>query len=348
MSPGRRLAITREFESGSAVYRLNGRRIRRAQEIERLNALAVPPAWTDVEIARSPRARLLARGTDAAGRVQAIYHPAFRRKQDRAKFDRVLRFAAALPALRDRIDRDLRRRSLSRERVVACVLKIVDEEYFRIGNPEYARLYRSYGVTTLRRKHVRAGSTSVVFDFVGKSGKRHTRRVADPRIARLITRLAELPGPEIFRYLEDDDGSGTSRSPDDGGQGTVRSVESRHVNAYVKRYAGEEFSVKDFRTWGGTLLAASALVAVDPEQLTTATSRAAVQRRIVQQVAERLGNTPAVTRGSYIDPRVFAAAEDPAALDRVRRARSRMRPRKYFSVDEQTAVALVSGSACYA
>lgn len=342
MSPRRRLAITREFESGSAVYRLNGRRIRRAQEIERLNALAVPPAWTDVEIARSPRARILARGLDAAGRVQAIYHPAFRRKQDRAKFDRVLRFAAVLPALRDQIDRDLRRRSLNRERVVACVLKIVDEEYFRIGNPEYARRHRSYGVTTLRRTHVRTGSTSVVFDFIGKSGKRHTRRVTDPRIARLMTRLAELPGPEIFRYLEDDD-SGPPGSSGGDGQATVRSVESRHVNAYVKRHAGEEFSVKDFRTWGGTLMAASALVAVDPAELVTPTSRAAVQRRIVQEVAERLGNTPAVTRGSYIDPRVFAAAEDPPALDRVRRARSRMRPRKHFSVDEQTAVALLSG-----
>lgn len=341
MNPRPRLAITRQFEEGSAVYRLNGRRIRRGQEIERLNALAIPPAWTDVEIARSPRARLLARGTDAAGRVQSIYHPAFRRKQDRAKFDRVLRFAIALPALRAQVDRDLRRRSLNRDRVVACVLKIVDEEYFRIGNPEYARQHRSYGVTTLRSKHVRAGSSSVVFDFVGKSGKRHTRRVSDPRIARLITRLAELPGPEIFRYLEDDEGS--SAASDAAGQSTVRSVESRHVNAYVKRHAGEEFSVKDFRTWGGTLLAASALVAVDPDELESATSRAAVQRRIVQEVAERLGNTPAVTRGSYIDPRVFAAAEDRKALERVRGARRRMRPRRHFSVDEQTTVALLSG-----
>lgn len=344
MSGRRHLPITREFESGSAVYRLNGRKIRSAREIDRLNALAVPPAWTNVEIARSPRARLLARGTDAAGRVQAIYHPSFRRKQDRAKFDRVLRFAGVLPGLRDQIDRDLRRRSLSRDRVVACVLKIVDEEYFRIGNPEYARQHRSYGVTTLRRSHVRAGSSSVVFDFVGKSGKRHTRKVADPRIARLITRLAELPGPEIFRYLEDDEGSsGSSGSSDAAGRGTVRSVESRQVNAYVKRHAGEEFSVKDFRTWGGTLLAASALVTTDPAELETAASRAAVQRRIVREVAERLGNTPAVTRGSYIDPRVFAAADDPEALERVRRARRRMRPRRHFSVDEQTAVVLLSG-----
>lgn len=328
------------IEDGTAVYRLRGRRIRRTQEIERLNALAIPPAWVDVEIARSPRARLLARGVDAAGRVQSIYHPAFRRKQDRAKFDRVLRFAAVLPRLRTQIDRDLRRRSLNRDRVVACVLTIIDEEYFRIGNPEYARQHRSYGVTTLRRTHVRAGSRSVDFDFVGKSGKRHTRRIRDPRLARLIARLAELPGPEIFRYL-DESTPGNQKHPGSR-RGTVRSVESRHVNAYVKRVAGEEFSAKDFRTWGGTMLAASALVAADPATLATESARAAALRGIVQEVAERLGNTAAVTRSSYIDPRVFAAADDRELLDRVRRARRRMRPRKYFTVDEQTTVALLA------
>lgn len=320
------------------MYRIAGRKIVRAREIARLDALAIPPAWTHVEIAQSPRARLLARGTDAAGRVQAIYHPAYRRKQDRAKFDRVLRFARALPGMRAQVDRDLRSRSLNRDRVVACVIRIIDDEYFRVGNAEYAKRYRSYGVTTLRRKHVRADTAGVTFDFIGKSGKRHTRRVRDPRIARLITRLAELPGPEVFRYLDTD-----APEPSAGtAEGTVRSVESRHVNAYVKRTAGEEFSVKDFRTWGGTLLAATALVAADPAELEGRRSREALLRRIVQQVAERLGNTPAVTRSSYIDPRVLAAAEDPAALDRVRRARSRMRPRKHFSVDEQCAVALLS------
>ncbi len=326
----RRLPITRELADGSFVYRLNGRRITRQREIERIDALAIPPAWTDVEIARSPSAKVLARGVDAAGRTQAIYHPSFRRRRDREKFDRVLRFAERLPRLRARVDRDLRRRTLGRDRVVACVIRLIDQEFFRVGNPEYARRYRSYGVTTLRQKHVRASAAAVTFDFIGKSGKRHLRRVRDPRVARIIARLAEMPGQDIFRFFDED--------------GIVRNVESRHVNDYVKRHAGEEFTAKDFRTWGGTLLAASALLALDPEELSTPSRSAAAMRRIVREVAERLGNTPAVTKSSYIDPRVFDAAEDRERLERVRSARARMRPRRYFSVEEQSALALLRSS----
>ena len=323
----RRLPITREPAADGFVYRQDGRRITRKSEIARIDALAIPPAWTDVEIARSPSAKVLARGVDAAGRTQAIYHPAFRRRRDREKFDRVVRFAERLPRLRARVDRDLRRRTLSRDRVVACVIRLIDQGYFRVGNAEYARRNRSYGVTTLRRRHVRATASAVTFDFVGKSGKRHLRRVRDPRVARLVQRLEEMPGQELFRFFDED--------------GIVRNIESRHVNAYVKRFAGEEFTAKDFRTWGGTLLAASALLALEPEELSTPRKAAAATRAVVKDVAERLGNTPAVTRSSYIDPRVLDAAEDPELLARVREAGRRMRPRPYFSTEEQSALALI-------
>ncbi|RGE21008.1 DNA topoisomerase IB [Leucobacter sp. wl10] len=323
----RRPPITREVADGGFVYRLNGRRIRARSEIERLNALAIPPAWTDVEIARSPAAKVLARGVDAAGRTQSIYSPAYRRRMERRKFDRLVRFAEALPRLRARVDRDLRRRRLSRDRVTACVIRLIDREFFRIGNAEYAKRYRSYGITTLREQHVHPSGDSVEFDFVGKSGKRQRRRVRDRRVARLLRRLTELPGPEVFRFFDEDD--------------VDRRLSARHVNAYVKRHMGSEFSAKDFRTWGGTLIAVRRLLEVEAEELAEPRSAAAAAREAVREAAETLGNTAAVTRSSYIDPRVLEAFEDPRAVERLRRERARKRPRRFFSVEEQCALSLL-------
>lgn len=326
----RRLPITREVEDGAFVYRLGGRRIRARREIERLDALAIPPAWTDVEIARSPSAKVLARGHDAAGRTQAIYHPAFRRRMERRKFDRIARFGEALPRLRARVDRDLRRRRLSRDRVTACVIRLIDRELFRVGNAEYAQRHRSYGVTTLRTRHVRVSNGSVEFDFTGKSGRRHRRRVRDPRVARLLARLGELPGHEVFHFLDDDE--------------AVLPLRASHVNAYVKRHAGAEFSAKDFRTWGGTLIVVRALLAADAEELSDPRRSAAAARAAVREAAELLGNTAAVTRSSYIDPRALAAFEDPELVGRLQRARARLRPRRSLSADERCALLLLSGS----
>ncbi|WP_449281286.1 DNA topoisomerase IB [Leucobacter sp.] len=325
----RRLPITREVEDGGFVYRLNGRRIGSRGEIERLDALAIPPAWTDVEIARSPSAKVLARGLDAAGRTQAIYHPAFRRRMDRRKFDRVVRFGEALPQLRARVDRDLRRRRLSRDRVTACVIRLIDRELFRVGNAEYAARHRSYGITTLRTRHVRVSADSVEFDFTGKSGQRQRRRVRDPRVARLLGRLNELPGRDVFRFFGEDD--------------VVHPLRARHVNAYVKRHLGAEFSAKDFRTWGGTLIVVRALLEADAEELADPRRAAAAAREAVGEAAEILGNTTAVTRSSYVDPRALAAFEDPKVVERLQRARARMRPRRYLSVEERCALLLLSG-----
>lgn len=315
-----RLPITRERDGDETVYRNAGRRIRSAREIARIEALAIPPAWTDVEIARSSSAKVLARGFDDAGRLQAIYSPAFRRRQEKKKFARILRFAERLPHLRKQVDHDLRRRRLSEDKVVACIVKLIDQEFFRVGNTEYARKHSHYGATTLRRKHTQVSSGKVTFDFVGKSGKRHVRTIRDPQIVRIIDQLNDMPGHEIFRFFDDD--------------GVIRDVDSKRVNAYVKKHMGKEFSAKDFRTWGGTLLATSALLAAETDH-EDADGDAAVVREVVEQVAERLGNTPAVTRGSYIDPRVFAAFEDGVTIPEVRRTMGRMRPRKYLTVEEQ-------------
>ncbi|QAB18127.1 DNA topoisomerase IB [Leucobacter muris] len=328
-SAGRlRLPISREVVDGGFVYRLNGRRITKRAEIERLDALVVPPAWTGVEIARSPRAKVQARGLDAAGRTQTIYHPAFRRRQDRRKFARLERFGAALPRLRAAVDRDLRRRRLSRDRVTACAVRLIDQQLFRVGSSRYAAQHRSYGVTTLRARHLNASSTSVEYDFVGKSGQRQRGRVRDARVARLVARLEELPGPEVFRFFDED--------------GVVRRLRSRHVNAYVKRHMGEEFTAKDFRTWGGTVIVATALLELSEEQLASEKARTAALRAGVREAAERLGNTPAVTRSSYVDPRVMDAAERPETIERARRSRARMRQRPFLDDDEQGALALLA------
>lgn len=324
-----RLSITRGEWRGERAYWKRGRRIRDPRLIARIDALAVPPAWTDVEIAASPRAKVQARGVDAAGRTQTIYHPAFRRRREREKFERMERFAARIPVLRARVDRDLRRRALGRERVVAGVVRMIDLGLIRVGNAEYTRRNGSYGATTLLKRHVSVTGTTVVLDFVGKSGERQHRCIRDARLARLVGRLMTLPGEQLFQCA---DGDG------------VQAVGSQHVNAYLQRHAGAEFSAKDFRTWGATRIAAEALMGVPATELRDPAARAAALRRIVRDVSGELGNTPAVTRASYIDPRVLRAVEDPELLDRVRGRYARRRDRRFFSRAEQVALELVSCS----
>lgn len=325
----RSLAITRRPTDEGFEYLAQGRRIRDAEVISRIEALAIPPAWQQVEISRSPNAKVLARGVDAAGRLQTIYHPSFRKRQDRQKFERMSRFGKALPRLRARVDRDLRRKRLSRDRVTACVIRLIDLQFFRVGSSRYARQHKSYGVTTLRQGHVSTTGNAVVeFDFVGKSGKRHRQSLRDPRVARLISQLVELPGSEVFRFFDEDD--------------VIHRVRSRHVNAYVKRHMGSEFTAKDFRTWGATVVVATELLNRDPAEMKTSTQRSAVLRQAIVSAAERLGNTPAVTRSSYVDPRVLASIEKPRMLQRVRAAR--IRAANYLSVDEQRTLKLIKAS----
>ena len=307
-------------------FNANGR-ITDATEVERINALAIPPAWKKVQIAPSKKAKVQARGYDSSGRLQLIYSASFRMKQEKLKFNRILRFAKKLPKLRKQIEKDLARKRLSKEKVLACIVKLIDQAYFRVGNERYATEHQTYGVTTLRSKHTTVQGSTVIFDFVGKSGQKHHKKLSDPQLARIIKQLDELPGHEIFRYQDKD--------------GRMHDLHAADVNKYIKRHMGDEFTAKDFRTWGGTLMATSAIVREVIEDDSSQTARKKQLTDIVKRVAKKLGNTPAVARGSYIDPRVFEAYEDGVSVPRLQQAIATMRPRKYLSVDEQCVLTLL-------
>ena len=322
--------ITRRKVGKSYHYFDGDERLTDEAEIQRINSLAIPPAWQRVEIAKGKRTKVQARGYDAAGRQQSIYHPTFRIKQEKLKFDRILRFADALPALRRQLKKDLVKKKLSKEKVLATIITLIDEAYFRVGSDIYAREHKTYGITTLRSKHADISTTTVTFDFVGKSGKEHIKTIKNPQIARIIKQLDDLPGYEIFRYQD--------------AKGLVHDLHASDVNAYIKQYMGDEFTAKDFRTWGGTLLATSAVIEEELAEDATKTAKKRVISQVVQRVAKRLGNTPAIARASYIDPRVFVAFEEGVSLDKVRRAMNTMRPKRYMSIDEQCVLQLLAAT----
>lgn len=320
--------ITRKKHAKSFLYYGKEGRITDTDTIERIKAMVIPPAWTDVQIARSPKAKVLAQGRDQAGRLQSIYHPKFRLKQEKAKFDRILRFAEKLPRLRRQIEKDLKRKRLGKQKVLACIVRLIDEAYFRVGNERYAKERGSYGITTLRSKHTDVTGDTVTFDFLGKSGQQHVKQITDPQIARIVKRLDELPGYEIFRYLDK--------------KGVMHDLHSADVNAYIKKHMGTEFTAKDFRTWGGTLLATTELLAA--EATDNKKDQAKIVTRVVKNTAKRLGNTPAIARGSYIDPRVIDAYVKGSGLDEVKTSMQLMRPKKYLSRDEQCVLRLLQKS----
>jgi DNA topoisomerase-1 len=297
--------IRREPKPGGGFRYIgvDGRAIRRAGEIQRIAHLAVPPAWTDVWICPVANGHLQATGRDARGRKQYRYHKRWREARDATKYERILAFGAALPRIRARIDSDLRGPDLSRERVLATVVRLLDTTYIRVGNEEYARENRSFGLTTMQGRHVAVDGSKLRFQFRGKGGKQHTVGVTDRRVARIITRLQELPGQPLFQWQDDDD--------------AVHSLESDDVNWYIREAAGEDFTAKDFRTWAGTVLAAWAL-----QDLGRYASQAQAKRQIVEaveSVARDLGNTPAVCRRCYVHPEVINAHLDGALLANLER-----------------------------
>jgi DNA topoisomerase-1 len=264
------------------------------RELRRIRRLAIPPAWTDVWISPDPRGHIQATGRDARRRKQYRYHERWREVRDETKYERMLDFAKALPRIRKRVARDIARPRLTRERVLATIVRLLETSLIRIGNDEYARENSSYGLTTLREKHVRVAGSRVTFRFRGKSGKEHDVDVRDPRVARVIRRLQELPGQELFRYLDDD--------------GEARTLDSADVNAYLREISGDDVTAKDFRTWAGTVQATRELSAIG-----AAASGRAAKRNITQAVkavAARLGNTPAVCRRCYIHPAIVHAYID--------------------------------------
>ena len=267
----------------------HGRTITDREERARIDALAVPPAWTDVWICPSPNGHLQATGRDARGRKQYRYHPRWRELRDEAKYDRMLAFAAALPRIRRRVDRDIARKALSKPRVVATIVRLLDETGIRVGNDEYARENGSFGLTTMRKRHAEVEGSSVAFRFRGKSGKTTDVDVTDPRVARVLRRCEGLPGQHLFQYVDED--------------GEPVDVDSDDVNAYLREMAGDDFTAKDFRTWTGTVLAAWALEELGEAGSQTQATRQVV--RAVESVAKELGNTPAVCRSAYIHPQVI-------------------------------------------
>ncbi len=266
-----------------------GRQVRDPRVVRRLKALAIPPAWRDVWICRSSRGHLQATGIDAAGRTQYLYHPAWREERDREKYARILRFADRLPALRATAERHLRRRRLDRDKALATAVQLLDRTFIRVGGEEYAASSRTFGLVTFRSRHLTVEDDLIVLDFEGKGGADQHAEVESARLARVLQEMDDLPGYEVLKYRD--------------GDGTVVDVRSEDVNAYIQEHAGEEFSAKDFRTWAGTVAAAVALDEIGPVEGARHRQRAVAG--VCRQAAALLGNTPAVCRANYIDPRVI-------------------------------------------
>jgi DNA topoisomerase-1 len=284
--------ITRKRSGGGWAYYLPNNKLIQDKNLRKtLNALAIPPAWTDVWICPDRDGHIQATARDAAGRKQYRYHPSYREARDRSKFRRMLEFSEVLPLLRERVERDLRGPDLSRRQLLATVVRLLDRTLIRVGNDEYARENKSYGLTTLQRRHVQVDGQTLRFSFRGKSGVEHTITVSDPRLAKIIQRCRDLPGQEMFQYLD----AAKKR----------QAVSSDDVNDYLRDLTGREVTAKDFRTWGGTMLAA-----VELRRMGAAASRREADRNIIRAidaVSERLGNTRTVCRKYYVHPALIDA-----------------------------------------
>ena len=267
-----------------------GQKLTDPKELARIKALAIPPAWTEVWISPYPNGHIQATGRDDKGRKQYRYHARWQEVRNETKYNRMIEFGHALPRIRERVDADLARKELSKEKVLATVVRLLETTFIRVGNEEYARQNQSFGLTTMRCRHIKVEGGKVQFKFKGKSGKRHTITIEDPRLARVVKRCQELPGQELFGYLDV--------------QGNRKTVTSDDVNAYLHEITGQHFTAKDFRTWGGTLLAALSLQAMEAVDKVTQQRKYVVAA--IQEVAERLGNTPAICRKSYVHPSIIS------------------------------------------
>lgn len=287
--------ITRRRAGRGFVYlEPDGGRVKDRARLDWIRSLAIPPAWTDVWICTSRRGHLQATGRDARGRKQYRYHPDWHAQRDSVKYDRMIAFGEALPRIRRRVSGDLRRAGLPRERVLAAVVRLLEKTGVRVGNEEYARDNKSFGLTTLRGRHARVGSKRIRFRFRGKGGKAGEVEVSDASLARIVGRCQDLPGQELFAYVDE--------------AGEVRSIGSGDVNDYIREISGQDFTAKDFRTWAGTVLAARALAEVEQSDTPAGARRDVV--RAIERVAEWLGNTPAVSRKSYVHPILIEAYLD--------------------------------------
>ena len=287
-----RPGFTRHRSGKAFTYRdRDGNTIADEETLDRIRKIAIPPAWTDVWISPWPNGHLQATGRDARGRKQYRYHARWRERRGAENFARMIAFAKALPRIRRRAERDLAKRGLPREKVLGAVIRLLELTLIRVGNDEYARLNKSFGLTTLRARHAKISGSEVQFRFRGKAGIIHEVGLRDRRLASIVRKCQELPGQELFQYVDDD--------------GVVRDVTSDDVNEYIRDISGGDFTAKDFRTWAGTLLAYRALRALQPEDNGAPAKKNVVEA--MKMTAERLGNTPAVARGSYVHPAVLEA-----------------------------------------
>ena len=324
----RRPGISRVKQGRGVSYRgPDGRRIRDGETLTRIRSLAVPPAWRDVWICSDSEGHVQATGRDARGRKQYRYHPRWREVRDGNKYERMVAFGRALPFIRRRVERDLARSGLPREKILATVVRLLELSLIRVGNEEYARQNESFGLATMHNRHVHVNGSALRFQFRGKSGILHEVDVHDRRLARIVRQSRDLPGFELFQYVDAD--------------GERRTIDAADVNTYLKSIAGDEFTAKDFRTWAGTVLAARAL-----RELAVFNSQAQGKRnvlRAVEAVATRLGNTRAVCRKCYIHPKVVNAYLDGTLAESLdRKARRELRSNlKHLSHEEAAVLALL-------
>ncbi len=305
----------RRKRAGKGFYYVgpDGRRVTDPETLKRITSLVIPPAWTDVWICPDPLGHLQATGFDARHRKQYRYHPRWRQVRDAVKYDRMAAFAQALPAIRERTDRDLGLPGMPREKVLAAVVQLLENTLIRIGNEEYRRQNKSFGLTTLRDRHVEVLGSKIRFNFRGKSGKKHNVEITNRRLARVIKRCQEIPGQELFQYIDE--------------EGSRETIESGDVNQYLKEISGGDFTAKDFRTWSGSVIAADILSEIEPAG--SERERKKQLSEAVDQVAMQLGNTPNVCRKCYVHPAVL----DSFLEGTLARARDEANPRLDEEVD---------------
>jgi len=292
-------------EQGFRYVTSEGKLVREERTLQRIDRLRIPPGWTNVRIARGESSPLQAVGLDKKERTQYLYHWRFRSKREEEKFKRVVEFGERLPDLRRRVLRDLKGSELTRKRVVASIVRLIDQKFFRVGNDKSAKSEDTYGLTTVRNDHVRlSGASRVEFDFIGKWQKSHKKSFHDREVASIISALHDLEGKELFKYVD---------------HGRVLDIKDRHVNEYIQTVIGEKFTAKDFRTWAGTLFCAMSLA--EEQETRTKKERKRRIRKAIEETASHLGNTPAVCRASYICPRLLDEYMEGKAIDMPPQAR---------------------------
>ena len=269
----------------------HGKAVTDAKTLARIKALVIPPAWTDVWICAQANGHLQVTGRDQRGRKQSRYHPKWRETRDENKYERMIHFAAALPMIRDHVRKDLAKPGLTREKVLATVVSVMEQTHIRVGNQEYAKENKSYGLTTMMNRHVRVDGSEITFDFQGKSRVHHTISLHDKKLARVIKQCSDLPGHELFQFLDHD--------------GNHHAIHSDDVNEYLREITGQHFTAKDFRTWAGSVLACDLLREFGPFETATQAKKNVVEA--IKTVAEKLGNTPSVCRKCYVHPAVLEA-----------------------------------------